>query len=356
MAMSIALTFLEQERQKPADIAGLLAEFIAAARESLDIAIYDFRLSDELAVPVVAALRDRAAAGVQIRIAYDAGKRNVSFRQVSADPSTPGTATFIEKIGKGIQAKAITGGDPHMPRLMHQKYLIRDAKTPAAALWTGSTNFTDDSWQYQENNIVRVDSPALCTYYQTDLTELWSRGDIATTGTHDTGSVQVNGNVVTVFFAPGDGRLIDHEIAHCLAVARRRVRMCSMLINSGAILGALCDMLKHGEVRDYSGVYDGTQMASVLQQWRGTPSEWKIGAFQQVSQGLAGKRSTPYSPNSRHDYMHNKVAVADDTVITGSYNFSHSATENAENVLMIRNPELADRYSAYIDGLVKRYL
>jgi phosphatidylserine/phosphatidylglycerophosphate/cardiolipin synthase-like enzyme len=53
--------------------------------------------------------------------------------------------------------------------------------------------------------------------------------------------------------------------------------------------------------------------------------------------------------------MHNKVAVVDDTVITGSYNLSHSATENAENVLLIRDPGLADRYSAYIDQLVGRY-
>src|SRR5262249_33320521 len=139
------------------------------------------------------------------------------------------------------------------------------------------------------------------------------------------------------------------------AIARRRLKICSMLINSGAILGALCDTLKHGAVRDYNGIYDGTQMASVLQQWQGTPSEWKIEAFKPVSQGLVGKRTTPYAPDSLHDFMHNKVAVADDTVITGSYNFSHSATENAENVLIIRDPELADRYSAYIDALAKRY-
>jgi len=53
--------------------------------------------------------------------------------------------------------------------------------------------------------------------------------------------------------------------------------------------------------------------------------------------------------------MHNKVVVADDAVVTGSYNLSHSATENAENILVIHDRELADRYVAYIDGLVKRY-
>ena len=53
--------------------------------------------------------------------------------------------------------------------------------------------------------------------------------------------------------------------------------------------------------------------------------------------------------------MHDKIVVADDAVLTGSYNLSHSATENAENLLVIHDAALADQYVAYIDGLVGRY-
>ncbi len=53
--------------------------------------------------------------------------------------------------------------------------------------------------------------------------------------------------------------------------------------------------------------------------------------------------------------VHNKIVVADDAVITGSYNLSNSATENAENLLIIDDASLAEEYGAYIDGLVKRY-
>jgi phosphatidylserine/phosphatidylglycerophosphate/cardiolipin synthase-like enzyme len=356
--MAINVTFLKENGQKPIEIAASLGDFLSAAQSSLHLAIYDFRLGDDLAAVVFKALRERVAQGVEVRIAYDAGKPNIAFQRASADPAPPGTAEFVNRIDRGIATRAIHGGDPRLPKLMHHKYIIRDGSTPQAAVWTGSTNFTDDSWTLQENNIVCIDSPDLAVYYETDFEELWARGDIATTGERDTGAVQLpapNSSTVEVAFAPGDGRAIDHEIAHRIGTARRRLKICSMLITSGAILGALGDALHHGHVREYGGLYDGTQMESVFDQWHGSPAEWKIKAFQQVAEGLAFKRSTPYTPGGRHDFMHNKFVVADDCVITGSYNLSHSATANAENVLMIHDRDLADRYAAYSDGLGSRY-
>jgi phosphatidylserine/phosphatidylglycerophosphate/cardiolipin synthase-like enzyme len=350
----ITTTFLEQGKQKPEVIASLLADFLSAAKTSLHMAIYDFRFSDGVGAPVVKALQDRAAAGVEVRLVYDAGKPTGAVVRPGGDPAPPGTSAFVKKLGSGIASKPITGGDGQQPRLMHHKYIIRDGQTPQAALWTGSMNWTEDSWTMQENNIIRIDSPALCTYYENDFAELWARGDIATTGAHDTGTVQMGTTSIKVAFAPGDGMAIDHEIAIQIARARKRLRVCSMLLTSGAILGALNDALKHGNL-DYAGIYDRTQMDSVIDQWKGQPSEWKIAAFEFAAKNLAGKRSKPYTPTSVHDFMHNKVLVADDTVITGSYNLSHSATENAENILMIHDAELAERYVAYIEGLVKRY-
>ncbi len=353
--MQIAETFLRQGGQRPEEIAALLADFITQARTTLHLAIYDFRLSDALAAPVVEALRGRAAAGVEVRIAYDAGKRQVPFGAVGTDPAPPGTADFVGRLGGGIQSRPIKGGDPRQPRLMHHKYVVRDGGTPAAAVWTGSTNFTDDSWTLQENNVLRIASSDLCHYYETDFGELWQSGDIATTGLHDRGTVQDGDTTVTVAFAPGDGPAIDHDLARHIGGARRRLKLCSMLITSGAILGALSDVLHRGRLQDYGGLYDRTQMEGVFDQWRGQPAEWKIAAFEHVAGPLAGKRSTPYAPDTPHDFMHNKVVVVDDTVITGSYNLSHSATENAENVLLLHDPPIAERYNQYIDDLVKRY-
>ena len=70
---------------------------------------------------------------------------------------------------------------------------------------------------------------------------------------------------------------------------------------------------------------------------------------------FAGKHSTPYGPGTVHDYMHAKVTVADDVTFLGSFNLSHSGEENAENVLELTDPALADELAAFIDRIRDRY-
>ena len=115
--------------------------------------------------------------------------------------------------------------------------------------------------------------------------------------------------------------------------------------------------MRKGEVK-VDGIYDRTQMGDVFQHWAQVPqNRWKIPALQEVISraGLVGKNSTPYSPTARHNFMHNKILLVDDTVITGSYNFSRSAQFNAENILFIESAAAAEQYSFYIDHLLEKY-
>jgi phosphatidylserine/phosphatidylglycerophosphate/cardiolipin synthase-like enzyme len=56
-----------------------------------------------------------------------------------------------------------------------------------------------------------------------------------------------------------------------------------------------------------------------------------------------------------HNFMHDKLIVADNLVVTGSFNFSNHARGNAENTLIIGDPQLAQSYEGYIRALAKRY-
>jgi phosphatidylserine/phosphatidylglycerophosphate/cardiolipin synthase-like enzyme len=56
----------------------------------------------------------------------------------------------------------------------------------------------------------------------------------------------------------------------------------------------------------------------------------------------------PVQIDAKHAIAHNKIMVIDgQVVVTGSFNFTKNAEENnAENLLVIRSPELAAKYAA----------
>jgi hypothetical protein len=63
---------------QPQTTANRLAAFIADAVSTLEVAIYDFRLTNtELAATVVGAMTGAAGRGVTVRLAYDAGKPTI---------------------------------------------------------------------------------------------------------------------------------------------------------------------------------------------------------------------------------------------------------------------------------------
>lgn len=351
---TLSIYFLAQGEQRAEDVAARLATFIAGATTTLDIAVYDLRLGAPLQAILADALRARASAGVAIRIVYDDDKPEQPQLTRGQDPAPPGTGDFVQALG--YPARRIGG-----MKLMHHKYLVRDSALPTACIWTGSTNLTDDAWDLEENNILQLATPTLAQAYARDFQELWDTGELGESGADDgttTTLIYANQPCATrVLFSPGCGQMIDELVAERVRNAQQRIRVCSMLLNSGALIGALRDVLREGRV-PVDGIYDQTQMLGVFEQWQEVPhNHWKIGAVQNIIQDarLVGKNSTPYSPTSPHDFMHIKALVVDDLVITGSYNFSHSAELNAENILFLESPAVAAAYSAYVDHLIGKY-
>jgi len=140
-------------------VAARIARFIGQAQATLDIAIYDFRLHGEPASIISAAIRDRVQAGVTVRILFDAAtnrERHLSPAEapalLEADMKSPGTENFVGSFADVASLKAITG----YRVLMHNKYIVRDALSPNAAVFTGSANYTNDSWGLQENNLIFI--------------------------------------------------------------------------------------------------------------------------------------------------------------------------------------------------------
>lgn len=352
-------------------VADLLVEFVGSAAATLDICIYDFRLDlSDVSDKIVAAINGAGERGVAVRVAYDATEKTDEdiikrFRGAGGDPAPIGTQAFLTRsLQHPVQTKAIAevavhdevSAEPINPssHIMHHKFMVADAASDAAAVWMGSTNFTVDAWALQENNIVTVASPDLAVQYTKDFDDLWTTGKLTGTGQGNTGTVTVGSADVRYAFAPGEGSAIESLIAQTIAGATRRLRVASMVTSSPAILTALKDQIDAG--MDFKGVYDKDETLNVLKQWeKSATGADKAALLQAVIAKMVPKNSLPFTATGAHNFMHDKVVVADDTLVTGSFNFSANAAHNAENVIALTDTGLADAYADYIDRLAARY-
>ena len=330
--------------QTPVDVAREVAGFFAAAERTLDLALYDIRLRGEAAEIVKAAFAAAHDRGVRVRLVYNAGDER---GPIPVPPPPQTEPELLERLP--LESKPIPGE----PDLMHHKYAIRDGE----AVWTGSLNWTDDSWSRQENVVVVATSPALAHAFALNFAELWEQESVEASGLVEPRPVDVGGIAVRPWFAPGHGEELAHRIAKRIGQARRRVRIASPVLTSGPILGTLAEVCSEGRV-DVAGVIDDTQVDGVLYQWslNGNAS-WKVPALRRLLEAASwsGKPSTRWAPDTVDDFMHAKVAVADDVSFVGSFNLSRSGELNAENVLEIRDAAIADRLAAFVDEIRALY-
>jgi phosphatidylserine/phosphatidylglycerophosphate/cardiolipin synthase-like enzyme len=325
--------------QSAVDVAKQVAEFMAAAERSLELALYDIRLHDDAAEILKSALADAHRRGVAVRLVY-----NVDHPGPIPVPPPPQTAPeLLEALP--IETRPIPG----VPDLMHHKYAIRDRET----VWTGSMNWTQDSWSRQENVVALVGSQQLAHAFGLNFDELWETGDVIGSGHVEPRPVDVDGIEVRPWFTPEHGEALAHRIAKRIGQAKRRVRIASPVLSSGPILGTLAEICSDGVV-DVAGVVDDTQVDGVLYQWRlNGNSSWKVPALRRFLEKarFTGKPSTKWAPDTVHDFMHAKITVADDVSFVGSFNLSHSGELNAENVLEIRDAAIADRLAGFVDEI-----
>ena len=210
--MAIELDTLTDGGQSAFDVAAVVAGFLGAAEHRLDLALYDVRVETEAGALVLAALLAAQQRGVTVRILYNVDHPG----PIPVPPPPEMEPDAIEALP--VETRGVAGGQA----LMHHKVVVRDGRD----VWTGSTNWTDDSWTRQENVTVRVlGSEPLATAFALAFDELWEAGEVAGAGTVEPRPVDVDGITVRPWFAPGFGESLSHRIAKHVGRARRRVRL-----------------------------------------------------------------------------------------------------------------------------------
>lgn len=137
--------------------------------------------------------------------------------------------------------------------------------------------------------------------------------------------ITLNNTPTQVYFSPQGG--CTSAIVKELGKAKTEVLVQAYSFTSAPVSKALLDAANRGvkivAVLDNSNMRDKYTAADAL-----------------------AKRGIPVYIDNKHQIAHNKIIIIDrETVITGSFNFSKAAEEsNAENLLVMRNKQLADVY------------
>jgi phosphatidylserine/phosphatidylglycerophosphate/cardiolipin synthase-like enzyme len=279
-----------------------LAEAIRNAEFSVDAAIYDLNLWS-----IRDALLAAQDAGVQVRIV--------------AESDYLDETEFQELQQAGIEIL----GD-RRESLMHNKYVVIDQLD----VWTGSMNFTVNGAYRNDNNLIHIRSSKLAENYTSEFEEMFVDDMFGNNTVPQTPnpSLTIDGILVETSFSPDDGTA--DQIIQAIQSADESIRFLAFSFTSDPIAEALL-----------ARAADGVTVSGVFEQ-----SQYKSNTGTEYDNLLAAGLDVRLDGNPKS--MHHKVFIIDDdTVITGSYNFSQSAEErNDENTLIIHDPEIAALYLA----------
>lgn len=277
-----------------------LADAINGAQRTLDIAAFEF--NNEVLTDAVLDAHER---GVQVRVVTDD-----EFGIEEEEESIP---IFIEA---GIPVV-----DDERTGLMHNKFMIIDRQV----VWTGSWNYTVNGTYRNNNNALVLRSQRAVQAYQTEFDEMFENREFGVTSTEGTASFTQDGIPVEILFAAEDN--VVGAIVEEVNQAENRIRFMAFSFTQDDIGNAIRNMATEGITVE--GIFET----------RGSETRFSE-MTPMFCMGLDVRQDgNPY-------VLHHKVIIVDnDTVLTGSFNFSANATEdNDENLVIIEDPDLATFY------------
>ncbi|KXK51611.1 MAG: phospholipase [Chlorobi bacterium] len=281
----------------PNNIDRHLAALFGTARKTIDGAFFELE-SKRIADALIAAHRR----GVKVRLVTDSDyENNEEMRAV--------VAAGIPVIFDGRSA------------LMHNKFAVIDGAT----VWTGSYNITDNCAFRNNNNGLMIRSEELAENYATEFKEMFVANSFGARSPSETPHTQVKVGSATIYnyFSPEDD--IPPKILRYLSIAKKSIHFMAFNFTDGTIAEAMIEKEKAG-----------VQVEGVIE---------RRGAERSVMEQLQDAGITVLKDGNKY-VMHHKVIIIDgEWTITGSYNFTGSAaTQNDENILIIRDPSVAKKF------------
>ena len=287
-----------------------LVDRLGAATARVDAALYDLN-----AAPVADALIKAHNRGVQVRVMTEAD--NIDKSEIER----------LQEAGIPVADDGDNDG------LMHHKFIVIDERY----VWTGSYNTTYNGAYKNNNNVILVDSVPLAYNFTQEFRELFLDAQLEKPAGAFIAYPKVklsDGTEIFTYFSP-EGNTISPLLRE-IQSAKNSIHFMAFSFTHDALGRAMRDRFKSGI--DVRGVFEARQVD-------------KHSEFEKLE--AAG---LPVIKDGNSGTMHHKVIVVDEeTVITGSYNFSKNAEKrNNENLLIIKgNREIAAAYLAEFEKVTR---
>ncbi len=274
---------------------------LGSASVSIDTAIYDLDSK-----PVADALIDAYKRGVKVQVFTE--NDNVDEAEIKR----------LYEAGVPVRDDGDNKG------YMHHKFFVVDERY----VWTGSYNTTYNGAYKNNNNVVWIDSVPLAYNFTQEFREIYFSEELKKSSDPFIPHPHVplsDDTQIHTYFAPDSDTITP--LLQEIESADKSIYFMAFSFTHDKLGKAMRDRFQKGILVE--GVFEERQIS--------VHSEYK-------SMKEAG---IPVIIDTSSGTMHHKVIIIDDeTVITGSYNFSKNAeTRNSENLLIIKgNKEIARAY------------
>lgn len=314
------------------DAVDIMVELIDSANATIDFAVMGFS-EERIVDAMVRAYVDR---GIEIRMVGDAGHLYNSGYERMYDEHIP----------------IVTGNLAH---IMHDKFMIVDNRFVFAA----TANWTPTDLKHNSNNFVFMDSPPIAADFLAEFEQMWAGAYGHMKVEIDNGRVyELDDTVVEVWFSPNEDSL--GRILELVDAAEESVRFTIFAFTKDQVGSAFIrkqeefaekDLAEGVDLdidfrdrRSVAGVVDQSQLHS-----NGQYHEVYRLLGAEIPMRLDGIESSrqPGDYQAGGGRLHSKTMVIDaygdnPVVISGSFNWSSSATQSNDEFLLVFRGKDAD--------------
>ncbi len=305
------------------DVIDAMVALIDRANATIDLAVMGFSHPD--LVDALVAAYDR---GIAVRMVGDAGHLE-----------NAGYITFRDR-----HIPLVAGNSAH---IMHDKFMVVDGRF----VFVGTANWTPSDLEQNANNFVMIDSPAVAADFTAEHAQMFA-------GTFGQDKIEIeNGRTYTVgdtevevWFSPNEDAM--GRILELVDAAESSIRFSIFAFTKDQLGSAL--VRRHEEGVLVEGVVDQSQLHS-----NGQFSEVFRLLQAQVPLRMDGIDSStqPGDYQAGGGRLHAKTMIIDaegasPVVITGSFNWSASATQsNDEYLLVMHGADVSTTFDGWWESL-----